>query len=443
MKHFSSRYRNAGLLIKPSISLLGYFALGGILMGQVTVNTGSSNGNGIVMTEGTATAPASSFDAIYAVGTPTNRLEVSNHGGSLQLLAVWPCTFTGCMVYASSATGNPETNIPAGSLGLPLVWGGGGTSIPGWGGTNLDIQTNSLLVEFPDVSPGPSANKLAVLSGSSVTAAGFGDTTGVVGICVSGCAASGTAQIAVQGIASCAFDNGTTAGHYVQTTTSGTAADCHDAGATTYPNNGRQVLGRVLGTGGAGTYPVDLFGDETGSIAPQHLLNTTMFSDVTAASPSRGDGLFAIGSTPTWQRLGHPSTSGGYFKWNGTDIVASTLGASGTGTCTNQAATALNADASPTCSTITSGYVDNTIALTGTDINTSNQVTKLHAITSFGGTSTVNNGVPAELYGDDFGYAIGKPRRDHDHCHNPRLNNLVQDQLLRITDCARIRLRGH
>src|SRR6266496_2256786 len=141
MKCFRFTHRDAALLIMPSISLLGYFAVGGILMGQVTVNTGSSNGNGVVMTEGTATAPASGFDAIYAVGSPTNRLKASNNGGSLQLLAVWPCTFTGCMVYASSATGNPETALPAGSTsGLPLLWGGGGASTPGWGGTNLDIQ---------------------------------------------------------------------------------------------------------------------------------------------------------------------------------------------------------------------------------------------------------------------------------------------------------------
>jgi hypothetical protein len=110
---------------------------------------------------------------------------------------------------------------------------------------------------------------------------------------------------------------------------------------------------------------------------PHNLLSAS-HGDTTAASAVRGDGLFATGATPTWQRLAHPGTSGGYFKWNGTDIVASTGAASGTGSCANQAVTAANADSSPTCSTITSAYVDTSIAKTGTDINTSNQVTVTH-----------------------------------------------------------------
>lgn len=108
-----------------------------------------------------------------------------------------------------------------------------------------------------------------------------------------------------------------------------------------------------------------------GSITPQPFLNTTFFTDVTAASPTRGDGIFAIGATPTWQRLAHPSTTGGYFKWNGTDIVASTNAASGTGSptaCTNQVVTAftLNADATPTstCTTITSAFTSGTFPST-------------------------------------------------------------------------------
>lgn len=40
--------------------------------------------------------------------------------------------------------------------------------------------------------------------------------------------------------------------------------------------------------------------------------------------------------------------------------------ASGTGSCTNQAVTALNAGGAPTCTTLTASYVDSTIAKTGT-----------------------------------------------------------------------------
>lgn len=48
------------------------------------------------------------------------------------------------------------------------------------------------------------------------------------------------------------------------------------------------------------------------------------------------------------------------------------------GTCTNQAVTALTADGVTTCTTLTSAYVNTSIAQTGVDINTSNQVTATH-----------------------------------------------------------------
>jgi hypothetical protein len=106
------------------------------------------------------------------------------------------------------------------------------------------------------------------------------------------------------------------------------------------------------------------YGDLTGvpaTFAPTaHNLLSASHGDTTAAAVVRGDGVFAIGATPTWQRLAHPATTGGYFKWNGTDVVASSLAASGTGTptaCSNQFVTGLtlNADAAPTstCTTAT------------------------------------------------------------------------------------------
>ena len=48
------------------------------------------------------------------------------------------------------------------------------------------------------------------------------------------------------------------------------------------------------------------------------------------------------------------------------------------GTCTNQVVSAISNHAVPSCSTITSADVDTSIAQTGTDINTSNQVTATH-----------------------------------------------------------------
>jgi hypothetical protein len=120
----------------------------------------------------------------------------------------------------------------------------------------------------------------------------------------------------------------------------------------------------------------DLTGVPSTFAPTPHNLLSSAHGDTTAAAAVRGDGVFAIGVTPTWQRLAHGTTSGSYFKWNGTDIVASTNAASGTGSptsCTNQFVTAftLNADAAPTstCSTVSYGQVSGTPTLPATLAN--------------------------------------------------------------------------
>lgn len=84
------------------------------------------------------------------------------------------------------------------------------------------------------------------------------------------------------------------------------------------------------------------------------------------------------------------------------------------GTCTNQVVTAISTAGAPTCTTVTSAYVNNSIALTGADINTSNQVVATHLSSALpvnqGGTGTastltgiVRGGSPltaSELSGD-------------------------------------------
>ncbi|MBI4164305.1 MAG: hypothetical protein HY508_01065, partial [Acidobacteria bacterium] len=81
-----------------------------------------------------------------------------------------------------------------------------------------------------------------------------------------------------------------------------------------------------------------------------HDILSTTHSDSTAASAVRGDMIAAIGATTRWQRVAHSATTGGYWKWNGTDVVASSGAASGTGSCgANTWASTLNADAAPTC----------------------------------------------------------------------------------------------
>ena len=64
------------------------------------------------------------------------------------------------------------------------------------------------------------------------------------------------------------------------------------------------------------------------------------------------------------------------FPSSGT--VATTATVPAAGTCTNQSVTALTNGSAPTCTTLTSAYVNNSIALTGTDINTASQVIATH-----------------------------------------------------------------
>jgi hypothetical protein len=155
--------------------------------------------------------------------------------------------------------------------------------------------------------------------------------------------------------------------------------------------------GHVLSINTDGT--VTCSADSGGGTA--HNLLSSTHSDTTAASAVRGDGIFAIGATPTWQRLAHPSATGGYFKWNGTDIVASTGAAAGTGSCTNQAVTAANADGAPTCTTITSAYVDTSVATAAATLtsgrllqgNGTNSVT----VSNLTGDVTTSGGVATTL----------------------------------------------
>jgi hypothetical protein len=106
---------------------------------------------------------------------------------------------------------------------------------------------------------GTTLNRLASLTGAPSTAIVTPTTAinGAIGITISGAGTSGSATIAVLGSVNCVFDGATTAGDYVQISSTA-AGDCHDSGSA-YPANG-QVVGRVLSTNAsAGTYGTDLF----------------------------------------------------------------------------------------------------------------------------------------------------------------------------------------
>lgn len=137
----------------------------------------------------------------------------------------------------------------------------------------------------------------------------------------------------------------------------------------------------------SGTFPADA-----------HNLLSTTHGDTTAASAVRGDMIAAVGATPTWQRVAHSTATGGYWKWNGTDVVASTGAASGTGACTNQVVTTLNADGAPTCTTITNAYTSGTFTATA-----HNLLSAIHGDTTVG---TVTRGATITGQGASPTWAI-------------------------------------
>jgi hypothetical protein len=109
-------------------------------------------------------------------------------------------------------------------------------------------------------STGTTLNSLAKLTGAPSTAviAATTDTSGIVGVVAANAGTTGNAIITRSGEATCNFDGATTAGDYVQISTT-TGGDCHDTGSATFPTSGGQVIGRVLSTNGsAGAYPITI-----------------------------------------------------------------------------------------------------------------------------------------------------------------------------------------
>jgi hypothetical protein len=161
-----------------------------------------------------------------------------------------------------------------------------------------------------DTTSGTIVNGLATLTtGGCAAKSASALTSGAIGVVIANAGTSGVTTLARAGYAYCSFDaTATVVGDYVvpsSTANSGFYPLCHDAGATR--PTGMQILGRVMqASAGAAT--------------------VQMFLDMPGSNVSSG-------------------------------------ASAGTGSCTNQAVTAV-LSGGPTCTTITSAYVDTSIAPT-------------------------------------------------------------------------------
>lgn len=133
-------------------------------------------------------------------------------------------------------------------------------------GTQVTSSPGTYIQVPNDTVNGTVLNRLAKFTTSNPVAAiqtssGSFDTSGAIGVVVLNAGKTGIATIQQSGLATCQFDGNTTAGDYVQISTS-LVGECRDAGPT-YPTSG-QVIGRATTTTGGGSdyYPLMLFGPE-------------------------------------------------------------------------------------------------------------------------------------------------------------------------------------
>lgn len=194
----------------------------------VLPNTGTLSGVTLVNTINSTT------DALLSLNIGTTAPSYGETGN------LWVDTTTGLLKYNDGTQYEPigSYNVTTGTFSSPILRMTNATS----GGTTL--------------------NKLAKLTGapSTLVAIGTTDSSGILGPVISGAGTTSSAHVALEDTASCVFDGATTAGDYVQASTT-TAGDCHDA-SSTYPTSG-QIVGRVLSTNGSGgTYSMMLFGPE-------------------------------------------------------------------------------------------------------------------------------------------------------------------------------------
>jgi hypothetical protein len=235
-------------------------------IGPMTDN--GSNG-GISMAEGTGAdlLAGTGTDLIWGDSTG-HRLAMNNNNAGKNYVVGTPTTAAtagNLAIYDTNGFDIKQLTTP-----LPIAQGGNGTASPGVAaGTGISVSgswptqtissTTATLTIANAGTTGTTINTLTKLTGVPSTAviAATTDTGGVVGITTAGAGTSGNATVTMHGSTSCVFDGATTAGDYVQISST-TAGNCHDSGAT-YPTSG-QVIGRVLSTNASsGTYTLDLF----------------------------------------------------------------------------------------------------------------------------------------------------------------------------------------
>jgi hypothetical protein len=230
--------------------------------GTITVrlkHSGGATGTVTVAATAAIAPPASASNQAWRL-TATITCRTTGTSGTLIVNTILEFATASAFTPADPSMVNTTTvtvdTTAAQTVDLTAAWSAASQSITA---TNIDMAlpgggsaSNGVTFTIANAgSTGTTVNTLTKLTGAPSTAliAATTDTGGVVGITTSGAGTTGTATITISGQANCVFDGATTAGHYVQISST-VAGNCHDS-ASTYPTTG-QVIGRVLSTNAAG-----------------------------------------------------------------------------------------------------------------------------------------------------------------------------------------------
>lgn len=225
----------------------------------------------------------------------------------------------------------------------------------------------------------------------TMTAATASDTAIPLFVCINGCSAGLPGTFVAVGEAACTMDETTSgiAGQFVVVSPTAAPA-CHRV--ATAPTNG---------------YIVGIMADGSITNAQAALIIATNLPSFQGSVSGTGVNAGAAHKLAYYPNAGTivddlpatPTANRGLVG-DGTDWITSTVSMAGAGACTNQVVTSNNANAAPTCTTITPAYVSTGIALTGSGINTSSQPVNAPATWAFLGIDT-----PTTLSGNINDYA--------------------------------------
>ena len=300
------------------------------------------------------------------------------------------CTIAG-LAAMTSLTGDVTAAGPGASAAtLATVFGSPGTvqglTVNGKGlvtaapGGSVALASGALTQAATNSATGTGTGLLAKQTATGVRTITTSDTSigNLVGICVSGCGASGSALLGIGGNVSAQFDGSTTAGDYVVASIT-SAGKLHDAGASL--PTGVNVVGFANTTNvGAGTYSM--------SINPVGIANAT----AAAVTPGGSTGYVQY-------RTSTPSFGGvAGFTFDGTSVV--TLGQAGTSTGSLTLANGTSGTYQITVPTTGAlGSAKLTLPIGTTDFSSTGGTSQVVKQTSSGGAFTVGQLAQSDISG--------------------------------------------